>query len=281
MAPKRRTNCTEESWVRTPDEAHSGSSARNQASRDKTVQGQSSLLSETSVVSGPPAAKSCEEPIEKETRAIDGAWEREFPSLRLDADSHRDKDAVRKETVFTGEYRTPLRERLKARRREVEERAKERRESGSISDHLESMTNSPSNPPSRSSSRTSSPPARKPVTPPSRPPSAEYLGPELRRLLDQYVADNNDILFDRRATKQDVDNKRLSQDLANERQRKRITAPPSPSPLRRSYNADEMAKLSSALKALQTEESVGDGDGDADSIKSRTSSHGEAPQSWI
>ncbi|KAI0381486.1 hypothetical protein F5Y04DRAFT_288362 [Hypomontagnella monticulosa] len=186
------------------------------------------------------------------------------------------------ETVFTGEYRAPLRERLRKRRQEVQRRPFERYESGSVSDHHDSMTNTPAGSPGHSPRRMPSPATSK-STPPSRPPSAEYLAPELRRLLDRYAKENTDRLFDRCADKQEAASKRSSLDLANERHQKGITAPPSPSPLRRSCNAMDTAVLSSALKKLQMEQSAGrDRDGDAGSIRSYNKSpHGEAPQSWI
>ncbi|KAI0831611.1 hypothetical protein F5Y06DRAFT_281431 [Hypoxylon sp. FL0890] len=166
-------------------------------------------------------------------------------------------DSPTKLLVLTGEYRIPFRERMQAIRQRVQERAQERRKSGVISDSLDAMTSKTSAPQTPGSRGPTSAP-RAPVTPsgsaqaetcPGAPvkPKREF---DLRRLSwGSESEDIDDYLFDRYwAEKEDnVLSKKKSADWSNERQRRGITRPDTPSPLRSSFNAEEMAKLSAQL----------------------------------
>ncbi|KAI1106722.1 hypothetical protein F4804DRAFT_354133 [Jackrogersella minutella] len=173
-----------------------------------------------------------------------------------EASSSVDAPSAR-QTVYTGEHRIPLRERLRKMRLGINERKEERRRSGYLPESLQNMVSS-SSPPSPSPP----PPAGAPTTPirsrpaPLEPPRAPRKANRKSLHLPPPVfaggCDEDDHLFDRRAntTEEEVASKRLSVDVANERSRKRITAPGAPSPLRASFNADEMARLGSELDEM-------------------------------
>ncbi|KAI2473402.1 hypothetical protein F4781DRAFT_442038 [Annulohypoxylon bovei var. microspora] len=179
-------------------------------------------------------------------------------------------------TVFTGEHRVPLRDRLRAMRKGIHARKEERRSSGLLSDSLESMVSSTSPPrtpspiTSTSTSISTSPctPANNTLTRRRSRPAALPLGacPHAPRKANKYLAvhldaspkdsssDDDDCLFDRRATQHaEAVSKRLFVDQATDRHRRRVTAPGAPSPLRTSYNADEMAKLAAELDVMRAE----------------------------
>ncbi|KAI1461121.1 hypothetical protein F4805DRAFT_313999 [Annulohypoxylon moriforme] len=173
-------------------------------------------------------------------------------------------------TVFTGEYRMPLRDRLRTMRQGIHERKEERRKSGRVNG-LEDMTLRPTRSPSRSPSPLDLNSTSVPFTPPSTPQRSRPASLALeacpgaptksRKYLDLPAStsgtDSDDILFDRRAHSRSpleiASSARRSADKANERQRRRITTPGEPSPLRSSFNADEMAELAAQLDAMREE----------------------------
>ncbi|KAI1411688.1 hypothetical protein F5Y13DRAFT_200683 [Hypoxylon sp. FL1857] len=168
-------------------------------------------------------------------------------------------DVPTKKLILTGEYRTPFSERIQAMRRGEHERAQECRNRGSVSDRLNALA-------IKTSRRTPSPPgstsAPAPPSTPLRPAAAEVCpgAPQKARKFDRNFlgrgsscSDGNedDYLFDRWANKpENVLRKKKSADLSNERCRRGITTPDHPSPLRSSFNAEEMEKISAQLDAL-------------------------------
>ncbi|KAL7624360.1 hypothetical protein AAE478_005923 [Parahypoxylon ruwenzoriense] len=204
------------------------------------------------------------------------------PAARTDTDTDTDTDTeatqdarVRfADLVLTGERRIPLRERLRTMRQELADRARLRRETGYLSDTLDSMC-------SRSCSSLSLDSLPDLPATPRRHRSAfsEREAPaaprkvrtfyDVRRLAsldgsrsrsggdgkngdEDDEEEEDDCLFDRRANSRpdEVVRKKLFLDANNERRQKRISIPDRPSPLRRSYNAEEMAKLGFALDSM-------------------------------
>ncbi|KAI4869080.1 hypothetical protein F4820DRAFT_407943 [Hypoxylon rubiginosum] len=193
--------------------------------------------------------------------------EGEADSPKDEVDTHEDDTGVcaPTKTVFTGEYRVPLSERLRAIRLDVTDRAHSRRESGNPS--ADALVDRTSPPP-----RTQVPvlPTFTPVRPVSS--SSSSVDPEcpgaprkvvsskqhsiaMRRLSSDtspsssssscssssdgdYDDDyENDHLFDRKANEPHLVLKKKSFiDLANERQQRGDTAPCTPSPLRHSFS---------------------------------------------
>ncbi|KAI0884715.1 uncharacterized protein GGS22DRAFT_200408 [Annulohypoxylon maeteangense] len=165
------------------------------------------------------------------------------------------------QTVFTGEYRAPLRDRLRAMR-QVLHGSKSGAPNGP---EKPTLTPSPLdlNTPSTSPSIPSPPPP----TPRRSRPTPLYLGTcpgapiksqkYLNLPISKAGTDSDDLLFDRRANQPSptevATSARRSADKANERQRRRITTPGAPSPLRSSFNADEMAELAVQLDAMTKE----------------------------
>ncbi|KAI1388320.1 uncharacterized protein F4822DRAFT_242018 [Hypoxylon trugodes] len=176
--------------------------------------------------------------------------------------SEQDSGSEDRGTVFTGETRVPFRDRLAAMRQGVQERSLERRRSGFLPLALQAMP-SPSPPPSPRPRRTTRPDSPFPIArqdrgtnrPTPLKPSgsaAPRKSPNLER-----VAKSNedcscdDTILDRRAMKKDeADSQRDLSNRANRRSRHGLTAPSSPSPLRASFNAAQMASLGSDLQAM-------------------------------
>ncbi|KAI2632401.1 hypothetical protein GGR54DRAFT_583339 [Hypoxylon sp. NC1633] len=164
-------------------------------------------------------------------------------------------------TVFTGEKRVPIRERLRTMRQGIRDRALQRRKSGVIPNALEAIT-----------SRTPSP-LQVPQTP-KLPQLAKFEiecpGAPIKKA--KKVADlrgessessdsegSNDVFFDRQANKKDqVASKKLFLDSVNERRRSRNSTPVQPSPLRRSFNAAEMEKLAAGLNFTDADKGAED-----------------------
>ncbi|KAI2611539.1 uncharacterized protein GGS25DRAFT_519845 [Hypoxylon fragiforme] len=193
------------------------------------------------------------------------------------SDVSQEKKQKKQKQVLTGENRIPLRQRLREMRKGVQERAQRRRESGSITDTIEAMVTvtEPTTTPPRNASppRSASPQIETPIRPlslahlevaPLELPNAPFKRDgvyDSRRLSSSSSNNNNDDdadhLLDRRAnthTEEEVESRRLSVEQANERSRQKVTTPSRPSSLWRSFNADDIDKLYSALGRLEGEE---------------------------
>ncbi|KAI1210622.1 uncharacterized protein F4807DRAFT_422059 [Annulohypoxylon truncatum] len=177
-------------------------------------------------------------------------------------------------TVFTGEHRVPLRERLRAMRQGINGRKEERRKSAGLPNNREDMALLPTRSPSRTPSpldldssypststfTTTAPPSTPRRSRPSPLPlvdSCPGAPVKSKKWLDLPASksgtDADDLLFDRRAHPRAAVEIAASADKARERQRRRITTPGAPSPLRSSFNADEMAELAAQLDAMRAE----------------------------
>ncbi|KAI1381521.1 hypothetical protein F4677DRAFT_460627 [Hypoxylon crocopeplum] len=184
-----------------------------------------------------------------------------------DAEESLSSDGTRK-VVFTGENRIPYRERLQKIRRAAEERAKRRSGSGTIE-------------------AKGSPPRTPPRTPPSLEPfEIECPGAprkvnkflDARRLSDSESDETEDDYVD----EEQVATKRLLLDSANERHRKGITKPASPSPLRRSFNAEDMEKFGPTLDFMRAELDEHKTTDDASAGRDGESPKGDSiPSMWI
>ncbi|KAI1403769.1 hypothetical protein F4819DRAFT_449702 [Hypoxylon fuscum] len=161
-------------------------------------------------------------------------------------------DATHENAVYTGEYRIPLRERLRAARQSIKERAQFRRETGLLS--VDAIVEQISPPRTPSTSR--------PVSIAECPdaPSKGKKYSDVKRLSSGSLKGcfsnehNDDHLYDRQAYKLDkVAGKKLFIDVSNERQRKRTTTPIAGSPLRRSFFEEEMEAMSTYLARALSE----------------------------
>ncbi|XDG02976.1 hypothetical protein ABKA04_002591 [Annulohypoxylon sp. FPYF3050] len=183
-----------------------------------------------------------------------------------------------RKTIFTGEFRLPIRERLRAMRKEINDSQEKRRKSGRFSNGADNTTLNPVYSNVRAPSpldlncvplpltRITPPPPPAPSTP-QRPsslaldsicPGAPIKSKKYLRLPASISGtDSDDILFDRRANPRTpveiADTARRSSDKANERSRSRVTTPCAPSPLRSSFNAEEMMELAAQLDAMRAE----------------------------
>ncbi|KAI1139663.1 hypothetical protein F5Y05DRAFT_424579 [Hypoxylon sp. FL0543] len=167
-------------------------------------------------------------------------------------------DTPTKKTVLTGEYRIPLRERVQAMRQEVQQGRREERQIKDISKDLEALANRIyEKGVSRVRDPTSAP--RPPVTPTSSPSPAACPGApskpkrqfDLRRL-SLSDDEDDDAFFDRFWASRDENTlrKKKSSKRLNERHRRGSTRPETPSPLRSSFNFEEMEKMKTALSAV-------------------------------
>ncbi|KAI1095454.1 hypothetical protein F5B19DRAFT_345741 [Rostrohypoxylon terebratum] len=183
-----------------------------------------------------------------------------------------------RKTIFTGEYRFPLRDRLRAMRKAISDSQEKRGKTRPSPSDAKDVTLNPV----YSNARAPSPldlncvplPLTR-ITPPPPPPPSTPHHPSplpldsicpgapvkskkyLKLPADLSGTDSDDILFDRRANPctpvSVAATARRTSDKNNERSRSRTTTPSCPSPLRSSFNAEEMADLAAQLDVMRAE----------------------------